>query len=778
MRKTGLLPVAAALARILGCGIAALLVGCGGGGGDSGGPAGPAAIRSAEYYYNQSLEDIDAAAAYERGFTGQGARIHLMGAHVFADDFSLQTNVTKQFTVGASSFGEIAKIDARAACTPNFSPGCISPVAQVDTIEAQLMAEPRDNWYGQGVAYNADVWAYRFTEAGARANAVQRAAAGPGVEVVHLDVGPTGILSADDLAALQTTAGRKVVTMPAPSAGSITAETWQPLAGIVGNLVVVGTIDGSENLTSAAAGAARNSFLVLPSSADQPYRPAYLDVSCNAFLCALVKRQAFVYGPNYAQAVASGAAALLQSAYPYLNASQVAALMLTTARDIGEPGVDAVYGRGVLDLERATRPVGTLAVATGQSVDGKAAAVENSHLALGAAFGDALGHNALLAQGVAFDDFGRPFTVGLDRRVGRIRTGHDLEGLLAARPLPQGTATLAAGVTLGLASDAGVEAPAAATRFDQRAGPRSGDGWNMALDVAQPGGALRLGAGLAPPALLGLGEGNLALVSDDAGFLAGGYTALPQFGLVGAGTGIAARQTLGPGHDLVLALAVGAVDDVPVPVGDRRLVQALSRHRLGAAWTLGFGLGLVEEDGTFLASEGSGAFAGDVQNRTALGSVLARYDLAGWDLDRWAFEGGYTMAVARPELGSGGLLRDLDTVTADAWSVGLVGRGVLHGGDRVGVMLAQPFRVAAASGTLDVPVGRDLAGNVVRDRSRVQLDPSGREVDLELVYARPIGERIWLATNLFVRHEPGHDSGAAPDLGAVARLRWAFAADR
>jgi hypothetical protein len=77
-----------------------------------------------------------------------------------------------------------------------------------------------------------------------------------------------------------------------------------------------------------------------------------------------------------------------------------------------------------------------------------------------------------------------------------------------------------------------------------------------------------------------------------------------------------------------------------------------------------------------------------------------------------------------------------------------------------------------------VPVGRDLAGNVVRDQTQVALDPSGRELDLDLAYARPIGDRVWLATNLFLRREPGHDSGAGADLGAVARLRWQFAAGR
>jgi hypothetical protein len=40
----------------------------------------------------------------------------------------------------------------------------------------------------------------------------------------------------------------------------------------------------------------------------------------------------------------SGAAALLKSYWPSLNSSEVAAILLATARDLGAPGTDAVYG--------------------------------------------------------------------------------------------------------------------------------------------------------------------------------------------------------------------------------------------------------------------------------------------------------------------------------------------------------------------------------------------------------------------------------------------------
>ena len=61
-------------------------------------------------------------------------------------------------------------------------------------------------------------------------------------------------------------------------------------------------------------------------------------------------------GTSFAAPHVSGAAAVLKSAFPNLTAPQVVALLLTTARDLGAPGVDDVYGHGLVDLEKATRP--------------------------------------------------------------------------------------------------------------------------------------------------------------------------------------------------------------------------------------------------------------------------------------------------------------------------------------------------------------------------------------------------------------------------------------
>jgi len=59
------------------------------------------------------------------------------------------------------------------------------------------------------------------------------------------------------------------------------------------------------------------------------------------------------WGTSYAAPLVSGAAALVWQRYPYFSNDLVRQTLLGTARDIGAPGVDAVFGHGLLDVGRA-----------------------------------------------------------------------------------------------------------------------------------------------------------------------------------------------------------------------------------------------------------------------------------------------------------------------------------------------------------------------------------------------------------------------------------------
>ena len=72
-------------------------------------------------------------------------------------------------------------------------------------------------------------------------------------------------------------------------------------------------------------------------------------------------------GTSFAAPVVSAAIAVIREAWPYLNSTQITDILFTTAADLGDTGVDEIYGHGMLDLEAATRPVGDLTIAVSEN---------------------------------------------------------------------------------------------------------------------------------------------------------------------------------------------------------------------------------------------------------------------------------------------------------------------------------------------------------------------------------------------------------------------------
>lgn len=112
-------------------------------------------------------------------------------------------------------------------------------------------------------------------------------------------------------------------------------------------------------------------------------------------------------GTSVAAPVISGGAALLAQAFPNLTGRQIVELLLKTADNPGAAGTDAVYGRGILNIERAFQPQGPTALAgTGIAVS----AVEDNRSS--PAMGDAKG----ASQGaIILDGYSRAFAVDLAR---------------------------------------------------------------------------------------------------------------------------------------------------------------------------------------------------------------------------------------------------------------------------------------------------------------------------------------------------------------------------
>ena len=113
-------------------------------------------------------------------------------------------------------------------------------------------------------------------------------------------------------------------------------------------------------------------------------------------------------GTSMATPVVAGAAALLQERWPALKSTPetLATILLTTATDLGEPGVDGVYGYGLLNVTAAFQANGTVQMVspTGlrTTVNGASVLTSPAMTRLGAA----------LADVTVYDRFGRDYKLG------------------------------------------------------------------------------------------------------------------------------------------------------------------------------------------------------------------------------------------------------------------------------------------------------------------------------------------------------------------------------
>lgn len=84
-------------------------------------------------------------------------------------------------------------------------------------------------------------------------------------------------------------------------------------------------------------------------------------------------------GTSMAAPHITGAVMVLASNFPELTGAEISRILRDTARDLGAPGVDAVYGNGALDLANAVAPQGRMTFQTSEILGARSFDIERSH---------------------------------------------------------------------------------------------------------------------------------------------------------------------------------------------------------------------------------------------------------------------------------------------------------------------------------------------------------------------------------------------------------------
>ena len=123
----------------------------------------------------------------------------------------------------------------------------------------------------------------------------------------------------------------------------------------------------------------------------------------------------------------------------------------------------------------------------------------------------------------------------------------------------------------------------------------------------------------------------------------------------------------------------------------------------------------------------------------------------------------------RGGLSGSGLIRT-NAFAGDVGKTGIFGRF-----DSFGLRLAQPLRVA--SGGVDLRLPTDYSYDTLSvdawTTQRLNLAPTGREIDMEARYGLPLLGGA-LQTNMFWRRNPGNFAYLSDDVGGAVRWSTGF----
>ena len=361
--------------NVLSVSLALALAACGGGGGTKADPPPaapptpppPSGSTTPQPAMDAHLALTNAKAAQAAGFTGAGIRIGIVDSGVMRNHPTLAGRVVGNFSYVDSRKNNLAIDDVvghgttvaqlAAGAAAGSWPGGIAPGAQVVSARIINDERPKDDGSGQG-------------------NEVTGAL---GMASIHDDLIRAGVRI------MNNSWGGLYWTRPTATAPI--ASEYRPF--IIGNDGLVVFATGNEgranpsdmaalpsqpgpNGTLPAADLERGWLAVAALDTANPSQLASYSNACGVArnYCLVAPGTSTFVGPNatsgnlsyyygsgtsYAAPLVSGAAALVWQAFPYFNNDLVRQTLLGTATDLGEPGPDAVFGYGLLNVGKAVK---------------------------------------------------------------------------------------------------------------------------------------------------------------------------------------------------------------------------------------------------------------------------------------------------------------------------------------------------------------------------------------------------------------------------------------
>lgn len=732
----------------------------------------PTSFNTAEFRRSDGPSFHGAVTAWSAGITGSGTTIAIIDTGIDSSNPEFAGRISASSADVAGSRGFDAEDDH-------------------GTNVALIAAAGFDGLGVVGIAYEATIMALRADNPGSCATGtdetldgcvffdsdiatgVDRAVAA-GAKVINLSLGGGAPSSMLRNAIGRASAAGAVIIVSAGNDGESTDAGIDPdqpdpfadglLAAGGANVIIVGSVDenGDFSTFSNRAGASAQSYL---SARGEGICCVYENGEIKIGTDADGNRFVTIFsGTSFAAPQVSGAVALLAQAFPNLTGAEIVEILLTTARDGGDAGIDAIFGQGILDIGNALSPQGTTTLAGSTT----ALVLGDQTGSASTAMGGALDNVVLNA--IITDKYGRAYTYDIGSGLGGAAIRPRLQGAVdtRSRRVSGGTGAMSLAFTVSnnaVGSNGRAEAnPLRLSPEDARIAQvlaarvalqiSSDTKMGFAFSEGADGLVMQMQGYSRPAFMIASGAGG------DAGFLRSNDASAAirkQFGAWGFtlsaenGEALFARR-----HDLA---------DLNLRRNKPREIRSFSMaadRPFGPVETA-LSLSWMDESDTVL-----GAYFHQALGASGADTLFADASFGVDVAPLWRLGGEFRQGFTRAR--TSGLVAAGSHFSSQAWSVDMVRRNAFQPGDSIGLRVSQPLRVMGGALNLDLPVSYDYAtesaGYGLR---RVSLSPDGTEM---------IGEVSWhgallngqAGASIFYRKDPGHYA-AAPDDAGVA-VTW------